>query len=928
MENAHSPSDYISPMGQNRPDVMFPAEGELCAIQGDSPGRGTDDLTVMAEDLAKFQFYSGQDLEDSAVNWFDYEESLDQENFEDSERIRKAKAHVRIETAASTEMENATRNATGLVAATIATGLGALTHTLGTFIPVIGASGFATAPAATVIETVIGLLMDWVKFEVHQHFKKQFAEDWVTRPVLEGVYKTIGLDYVSQHLISKFSEAEVLAAIKDCNSNKAPGPDGFNLLCYQKFWKVMKPKIMQFFADFHSNSKLTYGINSTFISLIPKVDNPTSLSEFRPISLPILSSIIGETQTAFIGGRNILDGVFIANEVVDGWKKSKKLGIILKLDFEKAFDSVNWKFLFSLLSNFGFGNKWISWIKTCITSVRISILVNGSPTTEFSPQRGLRQGDPLSPFLFNIVSEGLNMLLNRAINLGILRGVLVGSKDVLLSHLQFADDSIIFSEADWDQMVLIKRVLRCFEFLSGLRINYHKSVVCGVGMDDSLLLSFAKLLNCQVHSLPLKFLALPLGANPGRKSTWKPVLDKFRSKLSRWKRKLLSFAGRLTLIKSTLSSLPIYFLSLFKMPEGVAKEIERIQSTFLWGGNDLKRKVHLVKWGEATKSINQWGLGIRRLRDVNACLLLKWWWKFGTQINSLWRRALCSKYKIDEARWNPPNDFPLLFNLSTDKDGSLHQYLDRRTSPNTWNFPIRRTMFSWELEEEASLIEALSSAPSLSPHKADCFFWACATVNSGEFSVSSIYSFSNSTLGPHLPICNHIWNRAVPPKVSFFCWLAWKNKIKSAEFMLRIGILDPSASISCTFCGFESESATHVLLHCPFSWQIWSSIIQDWGLSWCIQDSVDGLLQWWMSVNFNHFDRLIWRAIPLIVLWSLWKCRNECIFEEAQPNISDLSETIKVRAALWLKASIKDLPFSVDDLTFNWRQIRAGNSNL
>ncbi|CAL5410995.1 unnamed protein product [Camellia sinensis] len=576
------------------------------------------------------------------------------------------------------------------------------------------------------------------------------------------------------------------------------------------------------------------------------------------------------------------------------------------------------------------------------------------------------------------------MLLNRAINLGILRGVLVGSKDVLLSHLQFADDTIIFSEADWDQMVLIKRVLRCFEVLSGLRINYHKSVVCGVGVDDSLLLSFAKLLNCQVHSLPLKFLGLPLGANPGRKSTWKPVLDKFRSKLSGWKRKLLSFAGRLTLIKSTLSSLPIYYLSLFKMPEGVAKEIERIQSTFLWGGNDLKRKVHLVKWGEAAKSINQGGLGIRRIRDVNACLLLKWWWKFGTQINSLWRRALCSKYKIDEACWNPPgsfsykhsrvwkdilsignhcnnifnfyvdncqikvgdgnrikfwhdkwcgntclkNDFPLISNLSTDKDGSLHQYFDRKTSPNTWNFPIRRTMFSWELEEEASLIEVLSSAPSLSPHKVDCIFWACATVNRGEFSVSSIYSLSNSTLGSHLPICNHIWNRAVPPKVSFFCWLAWKNKIKSAEFMHRIGILDPSVSISCTFCGFESESATHVLLHCLFSWQIWSSIIQEWGLSWCIQDSVDGLLQWWMRVNFNHFDRLIWRAIPLIVLWSLWKCRNECIFEEAQPNTSNLSETIKVRAALWLKASIKDLPFSVDDLTFNWRQIRAGISNL
>lgn len=200
-------------------------------------------------------------------------------------------------------------------------------------------------------------------------------------------------------------------------------------------------------------------------------------------------------------------------------------------------------------------------------------------------------------------------------------------------------------------------------------------------------------------------------------------------------------------------------------------------------------------------------------------------------------------------------------------------------------------------------------------------------TNSGEFSVSSLYSFSNSILGPHIPICKYIWNRVVPPKVSFFCWLAWKNKIKSADFMRRIGILEPSTSISCTFCNFESKSASHLLLHCPFSWQIWSSIIHDWGLSWCIQDSVDGLLQWWMSVKFKHFDRLIWRAIPHIVLWSIWKHRNDCIFAEALPNFSETRDSIKIRSALWLKASIKDLPYLAADLIFNWRQIREGFPN-
>ena len=111
-----------------------------------------------------------------------------------------------------------------------------------------------------------------------------------------------------------------------------------------------------------------------------------------------MPSIISDSQSAFIEGRNILDGVLIVNEIVDGWKKNQKKRIILKLDFQKAFDSINWAFLFSMLSNFGVGNKWISWISECLTLAIISILVNGSPIAEFTPERRVQQGGPLSPF--------------------------------------------------------------------------------------------------------------------------------------------------------------------------------------------------------------------------------------------------------------------------------------------------------------------------------------------------------------------------------------------------------------------------------------------------------------------------------------------------------------------------------------------------
>ncbi|CAL5392116.1 unnamed protein product [Camellia sinensis] len=391
-----------------------------------------------------------------------------------------------------------------------------------------------------------------VKQEVCLHFIRHFLEEWKCRPSLEGVFKTVRSSQAFELLESEFSEDEIWIAIKNCEGNKAPGPDGFNLLCYQKHWKIMKGDLIQFMKEFHTHGKLVKGINSSFITLVPKkenTENTVGLSDFRPISLggsvykvlskvlsnrlrSVLPEIINEAQSAFLSGRNILDGVLIANEVVDEWKKAKRMGVIVKLDFEKAYDSVNWKFLFLMLSRFGFGDKWIAWIRECVTSARVSVLVNGSPIEEFCPQNGLRQGDPLSPFLFNIVAKGLNILLPRALEKNLIKGVKVGTHGVLVSHLQFANDSILFCEAEVQEVVNIKRILRCFELISGLKINYHKSVVCGVGVKEDILVELTGKLNCKAGSLPLNYLGIPLGANPSRRRTWKLILDKVKARLA------------------------------------------------------------------------------------------------------------------------------------------------------------------------------------------------------------------------------------------------------------------------------------------------------------------------------------------------------------------------------------------------------------
>jgi len=166
----------------------------------------------------------------------------------------------------------------------------------------------------------------------------------------------------------------------------------------------------------------------------------------------VLPQLVGETQSAFVKDRQILDGALIANETVNWLRRRKKSGILLKLDFEKAYDIINWVSMDMVLIEMGFGEKWRNWVKVCITTPRISILLNGSPCKPFKIGRGLRQGDPLSPFLFVLMAEVLNQVLLRASNMGLFQGLKVGRQEVLLTHLQFTDDTLLFCEANEESL--------------------------------------------------------------------------------------------------------------------------------------------------------------------------------------------------------------------------------------------------------------------------------------------------------------------------------------------------------------------------------------------------------------------------------------------------------------------------------------------
>ncbi|XP_071726527.1 uncharacterized mitochondrial protein AtMg01250-like [Rutidosis leptorrhynchoides] len=198
---------------------------------------------------------------------------------------------------------------------------------------------------------------------------------------------------------------------------------------------------------------------------------------------------------------------------------------------------------------------------TCLKSASILILINGAPTNEFTLGRGVRQGDPLSPFLFILAAEGLNILTKAALDNDLFKGIEVGKDKVLISHLQYADDTIFFGEWSRANAMNLMKLLKCFELASGLKVNLHKSCVYGVGCNGEELNLLAHHMGCQVGNFPFTYLGLPIGSKMSKLNDWNAVIDKFNNRLSGWKMRSMSFGGRLVLIKSFLSSLPLYYFS-------------------------------------------------------------------------------------------------------------------------------------------------------------------------------------------------------------------------------------------------------------------------------------------------------------------------------------------------------------------------------
>lgn len=299
---------------------------------------------------------------------------------------------------------------------------------------------------------------------------------------------------MKNELLRPFCEKEVTTAMRQIHPTKAPGPDGLSAVFFQSFWNIIGHDVVAFCLDFLNGNGRLASVNETNITLIPKINEPKAITHFRPISLCnviykivlktltnrlklILPACIGEWQSTFVPGRLITDNVLVAYEILHALKAKKKRRqgyVAVKLDMSKTYDRVEWTFFEAMMRKMGFNERWIYLMVHCMSTVRYHVILNGNVSYEFFPEKGLQQGDPLSPYLFLFYSEGLSVSITKLKSDNVLKGVKACARGPSITHFFFADDSFLFLRENSMECNIIKDLLGLYEMKSGQKVNFDK----------------------------------------------------------------------------------------------------------------------------------------------------------------------------------------------------------------------------------------------------------------------------------------------------------------------------------------------------------------------------------------------------------------------------------------------------------------------
>ncbi|GKC94156.1 RNA-directed DNA polymerase, eukaryota [Tanacetum coccineum] len=571
--------------------------------------------------------------------------------------------------------------------------------------------------------------------------------------------------------------------------------------------------------------------------------------------------------------------------------------MFFKVDFAKAYDSIRWDYLLDVLESFGFGPVWCNWIRGSLNSAKASILVNGSPTNEFSLHCGLKQGDPLAPYLFILVMESLHLSIRRLVDNGLFSGIqLPGS--VTISHLFYADDAMFIGEWSEENLKVILNTLKCFFLASGVTI----------------------------------------GDRMTRIKAWKNVIAKLRSRLSKWKVKTLSIGGRLTLLKSVLGASPIYSMSIFKVPRGVLKIMEAIRSRFFNGIGQEESKITWIAWNKALASKKRGGLGVSSFFALNRALLLKWVWRFISQDGSLWSRVIRAIYghKIDAHTTHTSSNwcaivrelhslkdkgfdfwshckkrigngidtsfwydcwiddlalhikFPRLFALELDKDISVAEKMNSQVTQSFRREP-RGGIELQQLTDLATLLDSLILNNSKDR-------WYCDLSGDGEFRVKELRNFIDDKYLPSHTEATR-WVKLVPIKVNIFVWRARRDCLPTRSNLEHRGV--DLVSSNCPICHDFNEDIKHILFRCDLAQCVLRRVCRWWNLDPQEWSSFLEWQTWFLSLRLASKNKDFLEGVFYVAWWSIWRFRNHCVFEDRPPRRSTIFDDIVLHSFNW-----------------------------
>ncbi|WZY83148.1 hypothetical protein YC2023_029532 [Brassica napus] len=734
-------------------------------------------------------------------------------------------------------------------------------------------------------------------------------------------------------LVAIPDRVEVKAAVFAINSDKAPGPDGFSAGFYQSFWDIIGEDIYQEVMAFFESGQLHPRYNETHIRLIPKVKEAKRVSEFRPIALcnshykiiakkfskrmqPLLQSIISPAQSAFVPGRAISDNVLITHEILHYLRQSKAekhVSMAVKTDMSKAYDRIEWSFLRQVLSRLGFHETFITWLMECVSSVSYSFLINGGPQGRVQPSRGLRQGDPLSPYLFILCTEVLSGLCNNALRDGTMPGVKVGRQCPPINHLLFADDTMFFGKSNVTSCQTLLAIINKYELVSGQRINKAKSAVTFSSKTKAEAKARVKRkLEISNEGGIGKYLGLPEHFGRRKRDIFASIVDRIRQRSHGWTARYLSGAGKMVLLKAVLSSMPNYAMSCFKLPKSLCKQIQSVLTRFWWDVKPEVRKMCWLSWDKMTLPKGAGGLRFREIEIFNDALLAKHAWRLLKDPSSLLAQTLLNKYCLSEEflECSAPNASShgwrgILAGREILRKG-LGWVIGDGSSVNVWrdhwlstekqlcpigpataenqDLRVCDLFTSGTVEWNQEMLQLhlpayeehiLRIVPS-SFRMRDELMWL--HEKTGQYTTKTGYALAKLNIadrqdGFRWRKC--VWNVKCSPKLQHFLWKVKNDILAVGEALIKRGI---QIDGKCKRCG-ESESALHVLFSCPFAKRIWDRVPAINKPSEDTVQTATELLQACSSMINLPPTGLSSPLYPW-VMWVIWTSRNQLIFED------------------------------------------------